>query len=272
MAIRDLQYPDDAIKVIDSLVAALRYDASIAALRVRCQSLHPATDGPIDYLRIRASGKHADDAVLRDAPTLLSRFALLQMLSHFEVHAGNLLLQRRVLEHLLPDRRMQPGEMWGILKKVHQESRPGPVKVAYEIVVTSPSPRLSEMRSWLDGLYSVRNCLAHRNGLVALVDVALDKKRLEQTKDSDVLRATWVEASLCVDGKGVDLPYHTEKDVEAQISIKPSTREWAVGEEIDLSPSDVQGICLAMTFLSNELLRCFLFEIDQLVATRGRGT
>ena len=65
MPIRDLQYPEDAVKVSDSLVGALAYDASIAVRGVSSVTLPPPGSGPIGNVRIRASGKKEDEAVQR---------------------------------------------------------------------------------------------------------------------------------------------------------------------------------------------------------------
>jgi hypothetical protein len=205
MPVRDLKYPDDAEEVIDSLLDAFRYDASIAILGVRSQALPPPEEGPLEQVLIRASGLDADLAVQREAPLLLSRLAILQMLTHFEDHMNQLLLQRRVLEHLAPDRRMMPGEMWSILKRVDDESRKGPVAVTFGKVVESPSERLSEIKVWLVGLYAFRNCLAHRNGRVTLFDVAPNRRRLEETQEEDRLTATWLTMRAQVDGQSYDL-------------------------------------------------------------------
>lgn len=270
MAIQDLKYPEDAIKVIDSLATAMRYVASVAVLGVRVRELPEAEGGPVGDVRFRASGKHEDMAVQREAPLLLSRFALLQALSHFEHHACLLLLQRRVLEHLAPDKRMQPGELWNILKNVHQESKPGPVRVAFEKVVTAPSRNLAEMRPWLEGLYAVRNCLAHRNGQVEIVDVAPDQRRLELTTDADRLRATWLNVTITSGGEPVELPFQHKGD-DLGVALNPYSREWRVGEKIDVTPSEIQGICLAVTLLGKELLRCFLTEMDEVLGVSAQS-
>jgi hypothetical protein len=39
------------------------------------------------------------------------------------------------------------------------------------LTVARPSTALMEKMEWLDGLYRVRNCLAHRFGTVQMVDV-----------------------------------------------------------------------------------------------------
>lgn len=117
--IRDLQYPDDARKVIDSLHAGLRYDATIAVLAIGSSKAPLPGDGPDFSVPIRLGGREEDEAVRKEAPGLFSRFSLISMVSRFESHAQLLLLQRRVLEELKgPRTKMAPEAMWRILKPV----------------------------------------------------------------------------------------------------------------------------------------------------------
>jgi len=77
------------------------------------------------------------------------------------------------------------------------------------LIVTHPSTALKEKMDWLDGLYRVRNCLAHRLGTVQMVDVKPTGVPLDQTKDTDTLRAVWLRPRLL--GKrdgGAASPFH----------------------------------------------------------------
>jgi len=187
------------------------------------------------------------------------------MLSHVEDSLWALLLQRRVLEHLLPDKRLGPGELWPILKKVDRESRAaGPVSLAFSLVVERPSERLSSMKPWLEGLYSVRDCLAHRSGRVALVDVAPDRRRLELTADSDKLKATWLRGVMTEDGIPRTLPFKRDRG-DIRFHFETYRREWSVGEVIHLTPEDVQGMSVAISLFALEVLRCFRTELDERV-------
>lgn len=155
--------------------------------------------------------------------------------------------------------------MWKLLKRVDVESRRGPVAITFGQVVEAPPDRLLSMRGWLSGLYAVRNCLAHRNGRVALVDVAPDRKRLEATKDADRLRTTWPTPHVQVDGEVRELPFRYPGG-ELSISFETTERSWAVGDVIHLSPQDAQTACFALTFLAYEVLRCLRLEMDRVVS------
>jgi len=175
--IRDLQYPEDARKTLASLCDGLTYDAAIAVTGIALSKIPLPQDAPDFAVPIRCGGLEQDKAVRRDAPILLSRFSLISMISRFEVHAQNLLLQRRVLEYLkVPEKKMDGPSFWKILTRVQSESRSGPLRMCDGLVVTQPSAALKKQIEWLDGLYRVRNCLAHRLGLVQMIIGADDNR------------------------------------------------------------------------------------------------
>ncbi|MGH9428466.1 MAG: hypothetical protein ACRD2L_19440, partial [Terriglobia bacterium] len=207
--IRDLEYPDDARRVIEELRKGLRYDAAVAVLGNPASKLEVPRDTPDFSVPIRCSGQEEDRAVRRDAPLLLSRFAIISMVSRFEVHARLLLVQRRVLEELGgPSKKMTPEAMWAILRKVHAESRDNPARWCTEHLVRSPSPELQRRMEFFAGIYKVRNCLAHRMGQVQLVDVKPEGKQLRETRDDDRLVAIWLRPRVSVDGNEVtSFPY-----------------------------------------------------------------
>src|SRR5713226_8535302 len=165
--IRDLKYPEDAREALVSLLGGLAYDAAIAVAGLALSKIPPPEGTPDFAVPIRCGGLQEDHAVRREAPILFSRFSLISMVSRFEVHGQRLLLQRRVLEYLKgPGKRMDGPNFWRILIQVQSESRRGPVKMCDGLIVTRPSAALKERMEWLNGLYRVRNCLAHRLGRV----------------------------------------------------------------------------------------------------------
>lgn len=76
--IRDLQFPDDARRVISSLQEGLRYDAATAVLGNAARELPVPHSGDLST-GIRLGSRVHDEAVRRDAPGLLARFALISM-------------------------------------------------------------------------------------------------------------------------------------------------------------------------------------------------
>src|SRR5579862_7109690 len=143
--IPDLQHPQDTRKALASLCDGLAYDAAIAVAGVALSQIPPHQGTPDFAVPFRCGGLQQDYAVQREGPNLLSRFSLISMISRFEVHAQNLLLQRRVLEHLKgPGKRMDAFNLWRILGKVESESRSGPVRICDGLIVAQPSAALKE--------------------------------------------------------------------------------------------------------------------------------
>lgn len=264
--IRDLQYPEDARKELISLCGGLAYDAAAAVAGIALSKI-PLPDAVPDFtVPIRCGGVEQDHAVRREAPVLFARFSLISMISRFEIHAQNLLLQRRVLEHLKgPSKRMDGPNFWKILTRVQKESRLGPVKMCDGLVIAKPSAALKEKMEWLDGLYRVRNCLAHRLGRVQMIDVKPSGVPLDQTKDTDTLKAVWLQPRVLVDGKEVQLPYTTTGATQGTVDFKPYAREWKIGEQIDVNPLDCQAIAMSLSMLGQQLQTDFENEMNALL-------
>jgi hypothetical protein len=266
--LRDLQYPEDARKALTSLCGGLAYDAAIAVSGVALSKIPLPQDAPDFTVPFRCGGLEQDQAVRREAPILLSRFSLISMISRFEVHAQNLLLQRRVLEHLKgPEKRMDGPSFWRILTQVQSESRSGPLRMCDGLVVAQPSAALKEKIEWLDGLYRVRNCLAHRVGQVQMIDVKPFGVPLDKTKDTDTLKAVWLRPRILVDGKEVQLPYTNTTGTAAQgnVHFESYVREWKIGEQIDVNPLDCQAIAMSLSVLGQQLQADFEGEMNTLL-------
>jgi hypothetical protein len=269
--IRDLQYPEDARKALTSLCDGLAFDAAIAVAGVAL-SKTPTPQGVPDFtVPARCGGFEQDQAVRREAPILLSRFSLISMISRFEVHAQNLLLQRRVLEQLKgPGKKMDAANLWKILTQVQQVSKSGPVRMCDGFIVARPSAALKEKMEWLDGLYRVRNCLAHRLGTVQMVDVKPSGVSLDKTKDLDTLRVVWLRPRVLVNGKEVQLPYTTTEATKGMVDFEPYVREWKIGEQIDVNPLECQGIAMSLSMLSRQLWADFEGEMNVLLGMPSR--
>jgi len=261
--IRDLIYPEDAQKVIDSLHNGLRYDASISILGLASSQL-PVKDNKPDFsVGIRIGGLSEDKFVRRDAPGLLSRFSLILMVSRLEKSAQNLLLQRRVLEELgNTGKKMTPANMWRILKRVNKKSRGGSVKLCSELVVEKPTKLLEKRMQWLKGIVKVRNCLAHRLGQVELIDVKPEGKSLEEIKESDMLEAIWLKPKAFVDDEEVK-KYPHKGGEKLDIRFEEYRKTWKVGDIIEITPSDCQAIGISLHTLGNHLLHNFESEMNR---------
>ncbi len=264
--IRDLRYPEDARKELTALCNGLAYDAAVAVAGAVLSKIPLPNAMPDFAVPVRCGGPEQDQAVRRDAPNLFARFSLISMISRFEIHAQNLLRQRRVLEHLKgPNQRMDGPNFWRILTSVQAESRSGPVKMCDGLVVVKPSAALKEKMEWLEGLYRVRNCLAHRLGRVQIIDVKPSGVPLDQTKDTDTLKAVWLQPRALVNGKEVQLPYTTTEAAQVAIDFRPFVREWKIGEQIDVNPPDCEAIAMSLSILGQQLQTDFESEMNALL-------
>lgn len=260
--IRDLQYPEDARRVIDSLHKGLQYDAAIAVLGLASSNLTLDSTMPDFSTGIRYGGHEEDKAVRRDAPELLSRFSVISMVARVERHAQLLLLQRRVLEELgTSSKKMRSDALWQILRRVHRESRSGPVKLCSELVVQKPSTELSDRMKWLDGIVRVRNCLAHRLGQVQIEDVKPVGKSIEETKDSDSLNVVWLRLKASINGKEIKSFPH-KGGGNLQCHFEEYERKWKIGDQIDITPPECQAIGLSLALLGTQLLADFESEMN----------
>jgi hypothetical protein len=272
--IRDLTFPEDTRKVIESLNGGLRYDASIAVLGQGCSQL-PVSGAPdFTSASVRASGIEEDKAVRREAVGLLARFSFISMVSRYENHARLLLLQRRFLEEVRdPARRIGPNEMWNVIRRVNLEMRQGPVIVTSQYLVEHPSAALGTRMKWLEGTYMVRNCLAHRLGVVEMIDVKPPREPIQNVKDTDTLKAVWLKVKMLVDGREVSLPYqHGAGQGQGEIKFEEYEREWKIGEVIHITPQDCQNVAMSLSLLGTQVLAEFEQEVTSILtrpATRA---
>jgi hypothetical protein len=137
------------------------------------------------------------------------------------------------------------------------------------LVIAKPSAALKEKMEWLDGLYRVRNCLAHRLGTVQMIDVKPSGVPLDQTKVNDTLKAVWLRPAVLVDGKEVQLPYTTTNAAQGTVGFEHYVREWKIGEQIDVSPLDCQGIAISLSMLGQQLQTDFEGEMNALLGIQA---
>jgi hypothetical protein len=268
--IRDLQYPDDARHVIDSLHSGLRYDATVAVLGLAAAKCPLSGSTPDFSVGVRYGGHAEDEAVRRDAPGLLARFSVISMVSRLERHAQLLLLQRRVLEYLGGStKKMDAPGMWKILRRVHSESWGGPVKLCSELVVEKPSEALLSRMKWLEGIVKVRNCLAHRLGQVQMEDVKRPEISIEEMKDDDTLKAVWLRIKATLGGKEIEAFPHVGGG-NLTVQSEEYEREWRIGDQIEVTPLECQGIAMSLSFLGNQLLADFEREMNALLGLSAK--
>jgi hypothetical protein len=182
-------------------------------------------------------------------------------------------MQRRVLEELgNSGRKMNPERMWSILRRVNAEMRYGPVIVTSQYLVEHPSATLQARMKWLEGTYKVRNCLAHRLGMVEMIDVKPPRIPLESVKDTDTLKAVWLKVKVLVDGREVNLPYqHGPGQGQGEIKFEEYERKWKIGEVIHITPQDCQNVARSLSLLGNQVLAEFEQEMNSMLAKPAAG-
>ena len=130
--IPDLKYPEDARKALDGFLLGIAYDASVAISGITLSKMPVPGELPDFAVPIRCGGIETDQAIRRD-PVLFSRFALISMISRFDVYVQHLLLERRVIEFLGGTaKKMDPKNLWRILKEVQRQSRSETLRCATE--------------------------------------------------------------------------------------------------------------------------------------------
>jgi hypothetical protein len=190
------------------------------------------------------------------------------MVSRYENHARLLLLQRRFLEEVRdPTRRIGPEEMWNVIRSVNLEMRQGPVIVTSQYLVQHPSAVLRARMKWLEGTYKVRNCLAHRLGMVEMIDVKLPREPIQNVKDTDTLKAAWLKVKMVVDGREVSLSYQQGVGQgKGEVKFEEYEREWKIGEVIHITSQDCQNVAMSLSILGNQVLAEFEQEMNSMLA------
>ena len=81
-----------------------------------------------------------------------------------------------------------------------QRNASGPVIVTSQYLVEHPSAALRARMRWLEGTYKVRNSLAHRLGMVEMIDVKPPRVPIESVKDkdTDTLKAVWLKPKMFI--------------------------------------------------------------------------
>ncbi len=258
----DLKYPQDARHVRDALVHSLEYDAAFAMLANRLSRLPENLELPNPTTVFRF-GQGAEDTVRRELEGLCSRLATLSMISRFDKANNALLLQRRFVEYLISRRLKRIGgrEYMEVRNKVNQElRRNSPVQIITGFVVSKPSRELRDRSLWLADIYRVRNCLAHREGIV----------QMEDTKGEDVLRVRWLSTKATIDGERLlQVPYKVEGHGNLSLFFDESFRIWKIAQAIHLNAADCQDMALSLSLLEGLVLHEFELEMDRLISNSG---
>lgn len=187
-------------------------------------------------------------------------FAVVSMISGFQAYLTRLLLIRRSAEKAGQRRGLRGEEFNRLRTRVEGESRTSPKGVIGKLV-KSPSENLRVGGEWLDGIYRVRICLAHRDGLVDPGDV----------NEDGVLAVKWRKPEIHVAEKLVHrLPHQGQAGDQVTVRFADQERTWRAGERIEVTPQDCQHMAFSLAFLAGWLKEELHTEIQQLLG-HGQG-
>jgi len=256
---RDLLYPEDARRVRDALIDGLEYDAAFAILGERLSRLSPDCVLPTTMVVTRFGALDVENTVRKELAGLCARLAVISMISRFDRASQALLLQRRFLEGLLRIgfQKMPGPELLKIRRKTQGEIRShSPVQVVVGLLVTGPSPALRARAMWLADIYRVRNCLAHREGIV----------QMEDAGDADELRVKWLKMKAIINRTELtSIPRKVDAPITLEMRFDESWRTWRIGQPVHLSAADCQDIAFSLAVLESRVLAEFEVEMNSLL-------
>lgn len=171
------------------------------------------------------------------------KFAVLHMITATEVYLADLLVSCQAIKafHEAPDRTIKKERFEALVlkarKKVRNSSFENLVKTSLanlEIPASLVQSRIDNLRS----IYKLRVCLAHRGGVVGIEDAP-----------SGVLNCEWLKVTFEVDGVPIaKLPATIPAGGMLSAPIRADAKTWRVGETIQFSFSDCQGIATTLAF------------------------
>jgi len=168
---------------------------------------------------------------------------------------------------------MAPQGLWDILRRVNEEVRNGPVIVCSRLLVEHPSSELQGRMRWLEGIYRVRNCLAHRLGKVEIVDVKPPGAPLDSVKDTDTLKAVWLSLKATADGQEmVNFPHQITGPGKVDIGFEEYEREWKIGDQIEITAQECQFVAISLSLLGKQVFFDFVREMNSVLGISADGS
>jgi len=180
-------------------------------------------------------------------PVYSARYAVLGMVTATEVFLARLRLLTRVVREMHQAGGTMLGERFNSLvsderKKASRTSVERLIKTVLSNVGIPPAGvqhRIDHIMS----IYKLRVCLSHREGIVGQEDV-----------DKEHFTATWLKVVPEVDGVPVtQLPALIPGGAELSAPIREETRQWSIGEPIELTAKDCHHIAMTLTLACTHL-------------------
>ncbi|MEX0999518.1 MAG: hypothetical protein WD000_06110 [Thermodesulfobacteriota bacterium] len=263
-----LQFPEEAEKIIDSLLEGIRYYTSLAVLGESIGSISDEDFSISNFTSgIRLGGAKKDKLVKLDVPILLARFSLNSIVTLFETHTHSLLMQRKCLEEFLNSDQgvIKPDKFWEIQCNVINIMRGNNSldEIITKHLILKPSEKLTKNMEWLKGMIRVRNCLSHRLGKVGLEDIKpKGVPRVEVTSDQS-LKVKWIRLKAMINGEEIKTFPH-KGGGKVSFDKEEYTREWKIREEIKITPAECQLLAMTLSELALQIFSEYKKEILEL--------
>ena len=257
VAFKNLNLSTEAKNAHAKVVAELERSALFALLGERLGKLPPDLDLPpantiMDFGGPRpVEGKPPTDSawseMKEEFPEYCARYAILGMITAFEIYLQRLLFIARLCHEASQDNKMITGDTFHkirkqCLKEVRNLSVDGVVIKISETINCDISS--TSGIKWFRSVYGLRKCLLHRGGVVGEEDI----------NDKGILTATWRKSVLSVNGKDITaLPILVKKGGMLAISMVDEVRTWHTGEKLKLTAQDCQDIGMSLATFAGQI-------------------
>ena len=172
-----------------------------------------------------------------------ARMVAVSLISCTESYLTDLFVIRRWVESVIEGNGQLDGETANTIRRrvLSQEARTSPGNLTAKIVL-NPSSDLTRANAWLDSIYRLRVCLAHRNGVVDVPDV----------DGNDQLVTLWRKTRLYLEGEEITrLPTPVKKGQVITIQLSDESRTYAVGQSINVSMQDCHDMAFSLSYLGS---------------------
>jgi len=93
----------------------------------------------------------------------------------------------------------------------------------------------------------------------------------KDTKDTDTLKVSWLRLRAFLDGVEIEsFPHQGGGNLD--IRFADDQREWRIGDQVEVTPSDCQAIAMSLSLLGNHLLADFEREMNRALGLSGKGS
>lgn len=187
---------------------------------------------------------------------LAAGFSIIGMVSAFEDYLNRLLFIRRVAEKMGDTKSLSGDNVNRIRERVQKEGKSNSPAKLVRLLLTGPSDDIKVGAEWLEGIYKVRNSLAHRMGYV-------DERDADE---NGLLEVKWRRVTLLANGDPIESVGHfVNAGDKVSIQISDEQRTWGIGDKINVDPADCQQMALSLSLLGASLKNELHSEIARIL-------